>query len=125
MNVLTGAATGIGHGNGHAIELTDLGHSYGATRALSGIRLNIAPSELIALLGPSGCGKTTLLKIIAGFVQPTDGEVFVDGEAITQTPVASRNVGIVFQNYALFPHMTVARNVGYGLRARSIAREEV
>jgi putative spermidine/putrescine transport system ATP-binding protein len=110
---------------GHQIDLTGLGHSYGAVTALSKIDLTIEPGELVALLGPSGCGKTTLLRIIAGFVFPKFGEVAIGGVNVTYVPAGRRNVGIVFQNYALFPHMTVARNVGYGLRARHIARSLV
>ncbi|MGE4248859.1 MAG: ABC transporter ATP-binding protein [Parvibaculaceae bacterium] len=106
---------------GHRIELRGISHSYGPIVALSNIALTIEPGELIALLGPSGCGKTTLLKIIAGFISPTVGGVIVGDEDIVRQSPADRNVGIVFQNYALFPHMTVARNVGYGLRARHVS----
>ncbi|MGE3702012.1 MAG: ABC transporter ATP-binding protein [Hyphomicrobiaceae bacterium] len=110
---------------GHHIRLGGVSHSYGAVQALRDVHLTIAPGQLVALLGPSGCGKTTLLKIIAGFVFPTAGEVQVDSENITHMPAGERNVGIVFQNYALFPHMTVARNIGYGLRARRVSRRVV
>src|SRR5580698_6027476 len=79
---------------------------------------------MLALLGPSGCGKTTCLRMIAGLVQPTSGEIFVDGKAITRTPVHRRNIGMLFQNYALFPHMTVAENVAFGLEARRRPRGE-
>jgi putative spermidine/putrescine transport system ATP-binding protein len=79
---------------------------------------------MIALLGPSGCGKTTCLRMIAGLVQPSSGEIFVDGKRITSTPVHRRNIGMLFQNYALFPHMTVAENVAFGLEARRVPRAE-
>ena len=87
-------------------------------RAVDGVTLAIEPGEVVALLGPSGCGKTTLLRVIAGFVRQAGGRVLVDGAGIDQLPANQRNVGIVFQNYALFPHMTVAENVAYGLHAR-------
>jgi putative spermidine/putrescine transport system ATP-binding protein len=77
---------------------------------------------MLALLGPSGCGKTTCLRMIAGLVQPTGGEIFVDGRPITNVPIHRRNIGMLFQNYALFPHMTVAENVAFGLEARRIPR---
>ena len=87
--------------------------------------LTIEPGEVVALLGPSGCGKTTLLRVIAGFVRQVSGRVRVDGAPIDHLPANQRNVGIVFQNYALFPHMTVAENVAYGLRARGARGPEV
>jgi putative spermidine/putrescine transport system ATP-binding protein len=90
--------------------------------ALADIDLEIAPGELVALLGPSGCGKTTLLRLIAGFLTPHTGDVLVDGKRVNDIPPHRRAVGIVFQSYALFPHMTVADNVAYGLRARGTDR---
>ena len=103
---------------GCALALQGVGHSFGATVALESIDLAVARGELIALLGPSGCGKTTLLQIIAGFLQPSRGAVSFDGVRIDRTPANRRRIGMVFQNYALFPHLTVAENVAYGLRAR-------
>lgn len=91
---------------------------FGATQALDGITLRIEAGEMIALLGPSGCGKTTLLQIIAGFLQPSQGEVLLDGYRIEHVPANRRRVGMVFQNYALFPHLSVFENVAYGLKAR-------
>jgi putative spermidine/putrescine transport system ATP-binding protein len=79
---------------------------------------------MVALLGPSGCGKTTSLRMIAGLVQPSSGEIFVGGKRITTVPVHRRNIGMLFQNYALFPHMTVAENVAFGLEARHISRSD-
>ena len=103
---------------GRTLDVDNLTVRYGAAIAVDGVSLGIEPGEVVALLGPSGCGKTTLLRVIAGFVRQAGGRVLVDGAAIDHLPANQRNVGIVFQNYALFPHMTVAENVAYGLRAR-------
>jgi len=103
---------------GHRVAIQRVSHAYAGVPALSDVSLDVAPGTLLALLGPSGCGKTTLLRIVAGFVRQTRGSVQVDGVPIDDLPAAAREVGIVFQNYALFPHMTVAGNVGYGLAAR-------
>jgi putative spermidine/putrescine transport system ATP-binding protein len=100
------------------LDVEDLTVRYGQAVAVDGVTLAIEPGEVVALLGPSGCGKTTLLRVIAGFVRQAGGRVLVDGAGIDQLPANQRNVGIVFQNYALFPHMTVAENVAYGLHAR-------
>jgi putative spermidine/putrescine transport system ATP-binding protein len=100
------------------LDVEDLTVRYGQALAVDGVTLAIEPGEVVALLGPSGCGKTTLLRVIAGFVRQAAGRVLVDGAAIDHLPANQRNVGIVFQNYALFPHMTVTENVAYGLRAR-------
>src|SRR5262252_7654746 len=91
---------------------------FGMTPALHGVSLDIAAGELVALLGPSGSGKTTLLRILAGLDLPTSGRVLFDGEDALQLTVQERNVGLVFQNYALFRHMTVLENIGFGLRVR-------
>jgi len=101
-----------------ALDVEDLSVRYGASLAVDKVSLSIEPGEVVALLGPSGCGKTTLLRVIAGFVRQIEGRVRVDGAQIDHLPANQRNIGIVFQNYALFPHMTVAENVAYGLRAR-------
>ena len=86
--------------------------------------LRIRRGQFYSLLGPSGCGKTTTLRMIAGFEQPTAGEIFLDGQPVAGVPPYRRNVNTVFQHYALFPHMTVAQNVGYGLRQKGIKRDE-
>jgi putative spermidine/putrescine transport system ATP-binding protein len=101
------------------LDVEELTVRYGQSVAVDGVTLSIKPGEVVALLGPSGCGKTTLLRVIAGFVRQVGGRVLVDGAGIDHLPANQRNVGIVFQNYALFPHMTVAENVAYGLRARA------
>ena len=108
---------------GHSVQLESITHRFGATTAVDDVSLPIEAGELIALLGPSGCGKTTLLRIIGGFIVPAAGAVRVDGRSIDHLPASRRDIGVVFQNYALFPHMTVYENVAYGLRARHAPRE--
>ncbi len=110
---------------GRTLDVEDVTVRYGAVAAVDGVTLSIEPGEVVALLGPSGCGKTTLLRVMAGFVRQADGRVRVDGASIDHLPPNQRNLGIVFQNYALFPHMTVAENVAYGLRARGTRGPEV
>ncbi|NYZ15494.1 ABC transporter ATP-binding protein [Azospirillum sp. RWY-5-1] len=107
---------------GRTLMIDGVTHRYGGSTAVDDVTLDIRGGELVALLGPSGCGKTTLLRIIAGFIAQTRGRVLVGGEAIDDQPPNKRAVGIVFQNYALFPHMTVAENVAYGLAARGADR---
>ena len=92
--------------------------------AVDSVTLTVNAGEILALLGPSGCGKTTCLRMLAGLVNPTSGEIVVGGKPITHTPVHRRNVGMLFQNYALFPHMTVAENVAFGLEMRSFSKAE-
>ena len=88
------------------LDIEDVTVRYGAAVAVDGVSLSIEPGEVVALLGPSGCGKTTLLRVVAGFVRQISGRVLVDGAPIDHLPANQRNIGIVFQNYALFPHMT-------------------
>ncbi|BAS26871.1 ABC transporter ATP-binding protein [Limnochorda pilosa] len=106
------------------LELRGLSKRFGSTVAVEDLHLTAAPGELVALLGPSGCGKTTTLRMVAGFERPDAGRVLLDGRDVTELPPERRGVGIVFQNYALFPHMTVAQNIGYGLAVRSIGARE-
>ena len=108
--------------SGQPLLLDRITHRYAGHNAVDGVTLDIAGGELVALLGPSGCGKTTLLRIVAGLVQQTVGRVVVGGQAVDALPPSRRPVGIVFQSYALFPHMTVADNVAYGLAARGVNR---
>jgi spermidine/putrescine ABC transporter ATP-binding subunit len=107
------------------VELDGVTKRFGKITALDDVSLLIRRGELITLLGPSGCGKTTLLNVVAGFLMPDSGEIAVDGQRITDVPAYRREIGIMFQNYALFPHMNVAANVGYGLRMRRVAKAEI
>ena len=109
---------------GVAVRLEGLTRRYGSVLALDGLHLDIAPGELVALLGPSGCGKTTALRSIAGFERPDSGRVLLDGRDITGTPASKRDMGMVFQAYSLFPNLTVAENVAFGLRVRRRAKDE-
>jgi putative spermidine/putrescine transport system ATP-binding protein len=109
----------------HDVELTGIAKRFGTTEVLRDIHLAVRRGELICLLGPSGCGKTTLLRILAGLVQPDRGRVVIRGKDVTRTPAYDRRIGLVFQNYALFPHMTVHANVAFGLHARGIREPEV
>src|SRR5689334_8115423 len=107
------------------LQLTGLTKAYGEFHAVAGVDLDIAQGELVVLLGPSGCGKTTTLRMIAGFVVPTAGEIRLGGNDITNRPPWKRNTGLVFQSYALFPHLSVADNVAFGLRMRKLQGGEI
>ena len=107
-----------------ALRLDGVSKRFGAVAALHEAWLRVEDGEFVTLLGPSGCGKTTLLNLIAGFLEANAGEIFIGGRLVTQLPVWERDLGMVFQSYALFPHMDVARNVGYGLRARGVGKAE-
>ncbi|WP_315796150.1 ABC transporter ATP-binding protein [Bradyrhizobium sp. SZCCHNRI3043] len=106
------------------LTLDGLTRLYGDVAAVSDVSLSVAKGEFISLLGPSGCGKTTTLQMIAGLVEPTSGRITLDGRDITHEKPDRRGLGIVFQSYALFPHMTVAQNVSFGLEMRKVARTE-
>ncbi len=110
------SATGTG------VSLVNLRRTYGALHALDGLSLDIAPGEMVVLLGPSGCGKTTALRILAGLDHANEGQVVVGGEDISRVPANKRDMGMVFQAYSLFPHMTVRDNVAFGLRLRGQER---
>ena len=107
------------------VELRGCTRTYGGVRAVDGLDLAVAEGEFLSLLGPSGCGKTTTLNLIAGFVEPTAGRIFVDGEDVTDRPAHLRGLGVVFQSYALFPHLSVWENVAFGLRERRVRRPEL
>ena len=107
------------------VRLEKIGKRYGDLWAARDIDLKIQRGEFFTLLGPSGCGKTTLLRIIAGFLAPDQGTVFLDDKPVNHVPPWQRDVGMVFQNYALWPHMTVFENVAFGLRERKTPRSEI
>ncbi|MBO1324840.1 ABC transporter ATP-binding protein [Acetobacter sp. TBRC 12305] len=107
-----------------AVQIDGVTKSFGNTPALEPCWMKIKRGEFLTLLGPSGCGKTTLLNLIAGFLEADNGELFLGEDLVTQVPPHKREIGIVFQNYALFPHKTVAQNVEYGLRTRGVPKEE-
>jgi ABC-type Fe3+/spermidine/putrescine transport system ATPase subunit len=108
-----------------ALEVSELEVSYGATPVLKRISLQVAAGEFVALLGPSGCGKTTLLRAVSGFVPVSAGRISVAGRDITHAPPDQRGMAMVFQSYALWPHMTTAQNLGYGLKLRRVAKPEI
>ncbi|MEM8729177.1 MAG: ABC transporter ATP-binding protein [Pseudomonadota bacterium] len=108
-----------------AVQLKGVRKDFGAFTAISSIDLDIKSGELVALLGPSGCGKTTTLRMIAGLETPSDGQILFDGKDVSETIVQKRNVGMVFQRYALFPHMTVEKNVMFGLKVRGTEKSEI
>jgi putative spermidine/putrescine transport system ATP-binding protein len=118
--VTTATVPTAGTRAGTAVSLRDLTRVFGATRALDGMSLDIAPGELVALLGPSGCGKTTALRIVAGFEFADAGEVLIDGRDVSGVPANRRDMGMVFQSYSLFPNMSALDNVGFGLRMRRV-----
>lgn len=106
------------------LVLDQLSKDFGGVPAVSGLSLSVERGEFVALLGPSGCGKTTTLQMVAGFVAPSGGRILLEGHDLTHTRPADRGMGIVFQSYALFPHMTAAENVGFGLEMRNISATE-
>src|SRR5580700_10133219 len=110
---------------GHQLRIEGITHRFGDFTAVRHIDLVVTGGEMVALLGPSGCGKSTLLRIVAGFITQTEGRVLFDGESVDHLKPNRRGVGIVFQSYALFPHMTVRQNVAYGLEARRWPRDQI
>ena len=107
------------------LDLMDVRKAFGATQVLHGVDLGVADGEMIVIVGASGCGKSTLLRIVAGLETATSGHVRIDGRDVTALEPADRDIAMVFQNYALYPHMTVAQNMGYGLKIRGLARAEI
>jgi multiple sugar transport system ATP-binding protein len=108
-----------------SVELRELKKSFGAVDVIHGIDLDIEDGQFVALVGPSGCGKSTLLRMIAGLEDATEGDVLIDGKIVTELTSRQRNVAMVFQNYALYPHMTVAQNMGFNLKLSGFARAEI
>lgn len=107
------------------LKLDNINKSFGKNQVLHDISLDVSEGEFITFLGPSGCGKTTMLRIIAGLLEPDGGRVFLGGEDVTSLPPNKRNVNTIFQNYALFPHMNVETNIGYGLRIKGVKKTEI
>ena len=107
------------------LSLDSLTRSYGDLTVVNSVSLDIPHGEFLVLLGPSGCGKTTTLRMIAGFVEPSSGSIRIGTQDVTAKPPWKRNCGLVFQNYALFPHMTVAENVAFGLEMRQVDKSEM
>jgi putative spermidine/putrescine transport system ATP-binding protein len=107
------------------LELVDVQKHYKTVEAVAGVSLEVEEGEFYSLLGPSGCGKTTLLRVIAGFVHPTAGRIMLKGKDIAGLPPEKRNMGMVFQNYAIFPHMTCFDNIAFGLRMRKVPKDEI
>jgi len=107
------------------LELAGITKYYGQVLGVGPVSLTVEPGEFVSLLGPSGCGKTTTLRIVAGLETPSSGELLINGEAVTHAPVHRRNIGLVFQNYALFPHLTIHDNIAFGLRYRKVDKTEI
>ncbi|MHC2802742.1 ABC-type Fe3+/spermidine/putrescine transport system ATPase subunit [Bradyrhizobium diazoefficiens] len=105
-----------------SVEIRSASKAYGAVRALDDVSLNVGAGEFVSLLGPSGSGKTTLLGILGGFILPSSGTILFGGRDVTYMPPHKRDIGVVFQNYALFPHMSVGENVAFPLRARHLPK---
>lgn len=108
-----------------AIEIEQLGKSFGAVEVLRDVNIEIASGEFVVLVGPSGCGKSTLLRIIAGLEEHTTGEIRIGGRVVDEMPAKSRDIAMVFQSYALYPHMSVADNMSFALRLAKVPREEI
>ena len=121
---MTATAPPPGHHAGAAVRLEDLHRTYGEVHALDGLTLDVAPGAMLALLGPSGCGKTTALRALAGLEDVDSGRVIVGGRDLTDVPANKRDMGMVFQAYSLFPHLTALENVAFGLRMRHVGAAE-
>src|SRR5579884_1860016 len=122
---MTAAGGRAAAGSATKLSIREVGKTYGAVTALADANLDLAEGELVTLLGPSGSGKTTLLMTVAGLVPPTSGEIWIDGRLATYSPPNKRDIGIVFQNYALFPHLSVFDNIAFPLRMRRMPASEI
>ena len=107
------------------LKLENISKSFDGVQALKDINLEVKEGEFLTLLGPSGCGKTTMLRIIAGMEQTDSGRIFLNAKNVTNEPANNRDVNMVFQNYALFPHMTVSQNIGYGLKIDKLPKNQI
>jgi spermidine/putrescine ABC transporter ATP-binding subunit len=107
------------------IEVIDISKAYGSTMAVRDVSFSVQNGHVVSLLGPSGCGKTTIMRMIAGLIEPTAGEIVIKGKSVSRVPVHKRNIGMLFQNYALFPHLNVTDNVAFGLRMRRLPNEDI
>src|SRR5690625_4104085 len=108
-----------------SLVITDLCKQYGDTQVVKQLNLTIEQGELVSLLGPSGCGKTTTLRMIAGLLHPTSGSINLANKEIVNIPTHKRDIGLVFQNYALFPHLSIFENVAYGLKRKKVSKQEI
>jgi spermidine/putrescine transport system ATP-binding protein len=108
-----------------SVVLQEISKRFGAVTAVDGVDLEVREGEFVTLLGPSGCGKTTTLRLIAGFTSPSSGRIRIGGEEVTNLPPRRRNIGMVFQDYALFPHLSAGENIAFGLRERGVARGKI
>jgi ABC-type sugar transport system ATPase subunit len=109
---------------GVSLEAVNLSKSWGAVEVLSDVNFKVDPGEFLTLLGPSGCGKSTILRLVSGLDEVSGGQILIDGKDVARLSAAERNIGMVFQNYALFPHMTIADNIAYGLNVRKVPKPE-
>src|SRR3984885_2277455 len=107
------------------LELNGLRKSFGATEVLRQIDLSLSSGEMLVIVGASGCGKSTLLRMVAGLETPSSGQIILEGRDITSIDPSARDIAMVFQNYALYPHMSVFDNMAYGLRIRGLSREQI
>ena len=107
-----------------ALSIERVSRSFGDVEAVKSISIDVSQGSVLSLLGPSGCGKTTILRMIAGFLRPSGGRIFIAGDDVTGVPPHRRKLGMVFQNYSLFPHMNVAENVMFGLKMQGVSRDQ-
>lgn len=110
--------------NNDFLVLKNVTKSFGKVTVIDNLNLSIPQGKMVILLGPSGCGKTTVLRLVAGLENPTSGQIFIDGKDVTQSSIQHRDICIVFQSYALFPHMSIGDNVGYGLKMQGVPKEK-